>query len=159
MDNKELEDCLFCKIAKEQEPSYTFYEDSKHLAFLSIFPNTKGFTVLITKNHFESNAFNLEDEILKDLIVASKKVANILVKSFDDVERCGLIIEGYGINHLHAKIVPLHGTTKGKKWTSMHSNIKTYFETYQGYLSSNDSKLASSSELEELRAILIRQNY
>ena len=44
-----MDDCIFCKIVKKEAPSYTIWEDEKHLAFLTIFQNTQGFTVVITK--------------------------------------------------------------------------------------------------------------
>jgi len=34
--------CIFCKIARGFEPCHSIWEDEKHLAWLSIFPNTKG---------------------------------------------------------------------------------------------------------------------
>ncbi|MSS74432.1 diadenosine tetraphosphate hydrolase, partial [Candidatus Pacearchaeota archaeon] len=36
------ENCIFCKIVKGESPSHKLWEDSKHIAFLSIFPNTEG---------------------------------------------------------------------------------------------------------------------
>jgi histidine triad (HIT) family protein len=47
-----MKDCIFCKIVKGKAPAHKIWEDKKHLAFLSIFPNTEGFTVVITKKHY-----------------------------------------------------------------------------------------------------------
>jgi histidine triad (HIT) family protein len=147
MEEKEFQNCLFCKIIKGIEASYIFYEDEKHIAFLSIFPNTKGFTVLATKNHYESYAFAQSDEVLQDLIIASKNVAKIIDNAFEDVGRTGFILEGFGINHLHAKFFPMHGTSKNN-WTPIKSNQKKFFDFYEGYISSNDSYLADEIELQ-----------
>ena len=57
-------DCIFCKIVKGGAPSHKIWEDEKHLAFLSIFPNTEGFSVVITKEHFPSYPFNLPEDVL-----------------------------------------------------------------------------------------------
>lgn len=54
MENKNYnlkEDCIFCKIIKGEIPSYKVYEDEEFLGILDIFPNTKGMTLLIPKNH------------------------------------------------------------------------------------------------------------
>ncbi len=65
--------CIFCEIVKGNAPSYTVWEDNAHLAFLSIFPNTEGVTVVIPKEHHSSYAFELPDEVLSNLIIAAKK--------------------------------------------------------------------------------------
>lgn len=70
-----MKECIFCRIVKGEAHSHKIWEDEKHLAFLTIFPNTKGFSVVITKEHFSSYAFDLPDEVLKELIIATKKVA------------------------------------------------------------------------------------
>jgi len=47
-------DCIFCKIVKGEASAHTIWENEKYLAFLSIFPNTLGTAVVISKNilHF-----------------------------------------------------------------------------------------------------------
>lgn len=144
------EDCIFCKIANGKESCHKIWEDEKHLAFLSIYPNTWGFSVVITKEHYPSYPFAVEDEVLENLIIASKKVAKLLDKKLEDVGRTGLILEGFGINHLHAKLFPMHGTANMKDWREIKSNVNRYFETYEGYISSHDSKRADDKDLEKL---------
>src|SRR3989344_5336435 len=105
MKQKDIErNCIFCKIVKGESPCHKIWEDKKHLAFLSIFPNTEGFSVVITKKHYSSYAFDLPDDILKKLIIASKKVAKILDAKLEDVGRTGMIFEGFGVDHVHAKL-------------------------------------------------------
>jgi len=70
--------CVFCKIVNGSELSHKIWEDEKHLAFLSIFPNTEGVSVVITKEHYPSYAFDLSTEALSNLIIATKKVAKLL---------------------------------------------------------------------------------
>lgn len=41
-----MDDCIFCKIIKGEIHSHKIWEDEKHLAFLSIFSNTIGVTVV-----------------------------------------------------------------------------------------------------------------
>jgi len=47
-----MEDCIFCKIVAGEIPSYKIYEDSKYLAFMDIFPRTKGHILVIPKKHY-----------------------------------------------------------------------------------------------------------
>ena len=146
-----MNNCLFCQIVAGKLACHKIWEDEKHLAFLSIFPNTEGFSVVITKEHYPSYAFDLPDEILKDLIIATKKVAKLLDKKLDDVGRCGMIFEGFGVDHIHAKLFPMHGTRDMSKWQPIESkNIKLYLKKYPGYISSHDFERADDKKLAAL---------
>lgn len=139
-------DCIFCQIVTGDSPSYKVWEDDNHLAFLSIFPNTEGVTVVIPKKHHPSYLFDLEDEVITDLILASKKVGKLLDTKLEDVGRTGMIFEGFGVNHIHAKLFPMHGT-KQENWTAINSRVDKYFTHYEGYLSSHDYKQADDDNL------------
>ncbi len=144
-----MENCIFCKIVNNEAPCHKIWEDNNFLAFLSIFPNTKGFSVVIPKKHYPSYAFDVPEEILQSLMMASKKVANLLDAKLDDVGRTGLIFEGFGVDHLHAKLFPMHGT-KMSEWKPLKSNVEKYFEKYEGYISSHDYKRADDDQLSDL---------
>lgn len=145
-----MTDCIFCKIVLGEAPSFKIWEDDKHLAFLSIFPNTEGASVVITKEHYQSYAFDLPRTVLTDLVLAAKKVAKLLDIKFEDVARTALVFEGFGVNHVHAKLFPMHGTKPKADWRPIHSNIKKYFEKYEGYISSHDSDRAEDDHLIKL---------
>jgi len=144
-----MNDCIFCKIVKGEAPSYKIWEDEKHLAFLSIFPNTEGFSVVITKEHYDSYAFDLPDNILSDLVIATKKVGKLLDEKLDDVGRTGMIFEGFGVNHIHAKLFPMHGT-KGEEWRQRISKPHKFFNEYEGYISSYDYERADDEWLKKI---------
>ena len=46
-----MKDCLFCKIAAGEIPSYTIYEDEEFRAFLDIEPAGIGHTLIVPKQH------------------------------------------------------------------------------------------------------------
>jgi len=148
--------CLFCDIVAGVIPSHKVWEDENHLAFLSIFPNTEGVTVVIPKAHYDSYAFALPDTVLSDLVIAAKKVAGILDAKLPDVGRTALVFEGFGVDHVHAKLFPMHGTADMTTWRPIESSIETYFKTYPGYISSHDAGRADDAHLatlaERLRA-------
>ncbi len=144
-----MENCIFCKIASGESPCHKIWEDEKHLAFLSNRPNTEGFTIVITKHHYPSYIFDLPDEVIKDLIIATKKVAKLLDKKLDNVIRTGLIFEGFEVNHIHAKLSPIYGA-KQKNWKPILSKVDKYFSKYEGYISSHDYKLENDEKLAEL---------
>lgn len=144
-----MDDCIFCKIVKGTAPSFKIWEDNKHLAFLSIFPNTEGFSVVITKDHYNSYAFDLSDDVLSGLVLAAKKVGKLLDEKLDDVGRTGMIFEGFGVNHIHAKLFPMHGT-KNDEWRQYVNKIEKYFDKYEGYISSHDYKMADQDWLRDV---------
>lgn len=144
-------DCIFCRIVSRETPCHEIWEDGQHLAFLSIFPNTEGFSVVVTKAHYPSSAFDTPDDVLSGLVVAAKKVGKLLDAAFDDVGRTGLMFEGFGVDHLHAKLFPMHGT-KLHTWRPLKSNINKYFEQYEGYMSSHDDERADDAKLSALAA-------
>lgn len=144
-----MTDCIFCKIVKGEAPCHKIWEDEKHLAFLSIFPNTEGFSVVITKEHYPSYVFNLPEDVMQGIVGAAKEVAKKLDSTFSDVGRTGLMFEGFGVDHIHAKLFPMHGT-KDDTWTQHESAVDVYFDQYQGYMSSHNCKRADDEALAEL---------
>lgn len=142
-------DCIFCKIVSGEAPAHKIWEDEQHLAFLSIFPNTEAFSVVITKEHHPSYAFDLPTDVLTGLTLAAQKVGKLLDSALEDVGRTGMIFEGFGVDHVHAKLFPMHGT-KMTEWKQMKSKVDKFFKQYEGYISSHDYKRADDIHLAEL---------
>ncbi|MDA8483678.1 HIT family protein [Pseudomonas resinovorans] len=142
--------CIFCEISKGTAPAHIIWEDGTHMAFLSIFPNTPGVSVVIPKQHHASYAFDQSEEALSSLVIAAKKVSKLLDRALPDVARTGMILEGYGVDHLHAKLFPMHGTGKSSTFRKISSQVDKYFEKYEGYISSHDHTRADEHELMEL---------
>ena len=125
-----MKDCIFCKIIRNEIQSVKVWEDENHMAILDIMPNTEGSTLVIPKEHIESNFSNVSDKELSEIILAAKKVAKLLEKKLN-VERVALVIEGLEINHLHVKLYPI-----GKD--------------YKGYLTTKAGEQKTVEELEEI---------
>lgn len=86
---------------------------------------------------------------MTDLVLASRKVARLIDATLDDVGRTGLMFEGFGVDHLHAKLFPMHGT-KRDDWQAHKSNVDKYFKQYEGYISSHDYQRADDAALADL---------
>jgi diadenosine tetraphosphate (Ap4A) HIT family hydrolase len=145
--------CVFCEIIKGNISTPGIYwEDKDFMAFLSTWPNTGGFTVLVPKKHYSSDVLIMPDKDLKKIIIAVKTVSGILIKHFDDMGRVGLILEGTGVDHAHIKLIPMHGTEhmKRRTWKQILSGRSDYFEKYPGYLISTDGPKADVEKLREL---------
>lgn len=148
-DNK----CIFCEIAsgRIQTPGI-FWEDEEFIAFLSIDPNTEGFSCVVPKEHYGSDVLKMPDDVLQRFILSAKKVASILENYFEDVGRVGLIMEGTGIDHAHIKLVPMHGTEnlKNGEWQQFLSGKEFWFPKYEGWISSAGGPKADPEKLKEL---------
>jgi histidine triad (HIT) family protein len=148
-DNK----CIFCEIvAGRMQTPGIFWENNDFMAFLSIDPNTEGFTCVIPKEHYESDVMKMPDAVLQRFIVASKEVTKILEKYYDDVGRVGIMMEGTGIDHAHIKLMPLHGTENLKKgiWEQFLSEKEFWFDKYEGWICSGGGPLADTEKLKAL---------
>lgn len=104
------EECVFCAIVARRAPAYTFYEDDTTVAFLDIFPFTRGHALVIPKRH----GARLTDLPFDDQIA--------LVRSLDEVcRRIGRLAEDYNVAlnagakagqivfHVHFHVIPRYG--------------------------------------------------
>ena len=151
-----MEDCIFCKIVNGEFDSVKIWEDDEFIAILDVMPNTKGMTLILTKEHYNSYAFDMPEDVYLRFISASKKVAKILEKGLN-VKRVAMVMEGMGINHAHIKLYPLYGLDA--KFKEMWSHEKIFFDKYQGYISTQTGDKVEISELrkvaEEIKKNLI----
>jgi histidine triad (HIT) family protein len=98
---------IFSKIVTGEIPSYKVAETNTCLAFLDIFPLTKGHTLVIPKKEIDY-LFDIDDALLSDLIVFSKRVSKAIDKSVPCL-RVGVAVVGLEVPHAHIHLIPLHG--------------------------------------------------
>ena len=99
-------DCIFCKIVTGELPSQKIWEDENYMAFLDLFPICDGQSLVIPKNHLDSNVFDLDNTQFTNLYLAAKKVVELLNISLQTA-RCAQVMEGLGVNHAHIKLYPM----------------------------------------------------
>ncbi|OGZ63820.1 MAG: hypothetical protein A3A98_00845 [Candidatus Staskawiczbacteria bacterium RIFCSPLOWO2_01_FULL_40_39] len=102
-------DCIFCSIVKGEIDSAKIWEDNHVLAFLDVHPDTKGHCLVIPKQHCE-NIFDIDENLLQKVIVASKKIAEKIKNSLQ-AEGINLMsnngkIAGQIVPHFHIHIIP-----------------------------------------------------
>ena len=141
------ENCIFCKIVSGEIDSAKIWEDENFVAILDVMPNTKGMTLVLTKKHYDSYAFDMPDLIYEKFMLAVKKVSKILEKGLK-VKRVAMVMEGMGINHAHIKLYPLHGVNE--KFKEMWAKDKIFFDNYDGYISTQTGEKVELSELKRL---------
>ena len=102
-----MDNCIFCKIVNGAIPCYKIWEDDNHLAFLDIHPIKEGHTMVIPKIH-HPYIFEMPDDELSNLTIASKKVAQILKKVFQPkTGKIGSMVYGLDVDHTHIHLVPI----------------------------------------------------
>ena len=64
-----INNCIFCKIAQGEIPSYTVYEDDTFRAILDAAPAGEGHTLILPKAHYE-NLYELPEETTEEELLA-----------------------------------------------------------------------------------------
>jgi histidine triad (HIT) family protein len=141
---------IFDEIIDGNIPSWKVWEDDAHLAFLTPFPNTPGLTVVIPKKNPGDDVFNMHDTELAELMKAAKRVANLLKEALG-VSRVGLVFEGEGVAHVHAKLYPMHGALTPERLQALAKHQEFYPE-YPGYISTVEGPRMTDEELDTLQA-------
>jgi histidine triad (HIT) family protein len=98
---------IFSKIISGEIPAYKVAENDNFLAFLDIFPLSKGHTLVIPKNETDY-IFDMESEEYANLWKFAQKVA-IAQKKVIDCERIGVAVIGLEVAHAHIHLVPING--------------------------------------------------
>ncbi len=97
---------IFSKIISGEIPAYKVAENDNFLAFLDIFPLSKGHTLVIPKNETDY-IFDMESEEYSNLWKFAQKVA-IAQKKVINCERIGVAVIGLEVAHAHIHLVPIN---------------------------------------------------
>jgi histidine triad (HIT) family protein len=98
---------IFSKIINGEIPAYKVAENDNFLAFLDIFPLSKGHTLVIPKNETDY-IFDMESEEYANLWKFAQKVA-IAQKKVINCQRIGVAVIGLEVAHAHIHLVPING--------------------------------------------------
>jgi diadenosine tetraphosphate (Ap4A) HIT family hydrolase len=143
-----MSDTIFDKIVRGEMDAWKVWENENFLAFLTPFPNTPGFTVVIPKHNAGDYIFSIDSNVYEEFMLAVRTVANILEKAFN-TPRVALVFEGTGVAYVHAKLIPLHGELAGK--TNVWSKETEFNEEYKGWLTTAEGPKMDDERLRELQ--------
>lgn len=141
-----MKNCRFCQIINKKLETI-MWEDEEFFAVLDVNPNTEGMTLVVTKKHYPSYIFDMNDELYQKFMIAAKKVAKLLDQKLS-VQRTAMVMEGTGINHAHIKLYPLHGLSK--KFEERWPKKKVFFREYENYVTTQLGPRADVKELKKL---------
>ncbi|NQT78007.1 MAG: HIT family protein [Bacteroidetes bacterium] len=97
---------IFTKIISGEIPGYKVAEDEQFYAFLDIRPLAKGHTLVIPKKEIDY-IFDLEDELLGEMIKFSKRVG-LAIEKVVPCKRMGMTVLGLEVPHAHIHLVPIN---------------------------------------------------
>ena len=109
------ENCIFCKIIAWEIPAVKIREDDDFIAILDAFPNRKGMTLVISKDHYSSDIFTLDNHLLAKYMKATKRVVEIL-KKWLQVDRIWAVAEWLDVQHAHIKLYPFYDWMWFQTW-------------------------------------------
>ena len=121
-----MNDCIFCKIAGGEIPSYTVYEDNDFRAIMDISPAAKGHVIILPKKH-AADVFELSEELASKIYVVAKKIA-AAVKEVIGCDGVNILqnngaAAGQTVFHLHMHVIPRwKGDSIKITWTSDEAN-------------------------------------
>lgn len=97
---------IFSKIIAGEIPAFKVAESEQFLAFLDIHPLERGHTLVIPKLEVDY-LFDMEDDLLGEMMVFAKKVAR-KQKKVISCQRIGIAVIGLEVPHAHIHLVPIN---------------------------------------------------
>ncbi len=104
-----MDNCIFCKIAAGDVPSYTVYKDDHYLAFLDQSPLGRGHTLVIPRKHYQY-VWDLPENTtpspnIGQYFATCKKIARRMQEIFD-TELIASAVLGEAVPHAHIHLLP-----------------------------------------------------
>lgn len=104
-----MDDCIFCKIVKQEIPCAEVYADDTVLAFLDIGPIARGHTLIIPKAHYYS-LWEVPAALAEDLLVIMQRVGRALLAT-SKAEGMNVVMNNFAaagqvVPHAHWHLIP-----------------------------------------------------
>ena len=101
---------IFAKILKGQAPAVRVFEDDHVLAFMDVFPQAKGHTLVIPKRSTARNLLEEAPEVLGPLMAGVQRVARAVRAALKPdglmISQFNGAVAGQTVFHLHVHIIP-----------------------------------------------------
>ncbi len=106
-------DCLFCKIAEQEIPAHTIFEDEVVKCFLDINPDSNGHLLIIPKKHFVE-LDDIDENTVLHIFQISQQMKKLLATklNYDGlkiVQNNGVLQE---VKHFHIHLIPYYKEEK-----------------------------------------------
>ena len=127
-------DNIFAKMIRGDMSCVKVYEDDTILAFMDIFPQSEGHTLVIPKRAKATMLFDIDTDHLKDLIEGVKKVARAVDKALKPdgvrIAQFNGAESGQTVFHIHFHIIPIYaGQPLGRHAGGAPADVSRLTET------------------------------
>lgn len=116
-----MEDSIFTKIIKGEIPCHKVYEDDAVIAFLDVHPMTEGHTLVVPKQQVD-HLWDLDDVTYQHLWSVAKRLGAHIKETLQPT-RVGVVVEGFGVPHVHVHLIPIEHSNDLKKPQDTTSEI------------------------------------
>lgn len=103
-------DNIFAKIIRGEAPCYKLYEDDDVLAFLDLFPQSYGHSLVIPKRAAARNILDIDADNLAKVMAVVQKLTRALV---EELQPAGVQVAqfngapaGQTVFHIHMHVIP-----------------------------------------------------
>ena len=100
------EPSIFTKIINGEIPCHKIYEDDRIIALLDIHPINPGHVLVVPKVQLD-HLWDLGDEDYQYLMSMVKIIGNH-VRDTIGCPRVGMVVEGFGVPHVHVHLIPIY---------------------------------------------------
>ncbi|XP_013395336.1 uncharacterized protein LOC106162567 [Lingula anatina] len=147
------DDNLFSRIIRGEVQQWRIWQSEDHVAVLTPFPNTPGFTVLLPRKRLSSNIPAIEEQDYVSLMLAARKVGQLLQKAFN-TPNVAMVCEGMAVDYAHVKLIPLHAS--GPEEVARLHVEPEHVETYRGYITTKEGPQAKEEDLKSLQKLILK---
>ena len=112
-----MDNCIFCKIVRNEIPSTVVYEDDQVKAFLDLTQATPGHTLLIPKKHV-ADIFEYDSELAATVFSRLPKIANAIKASDPAIQGLNICnnngeVAYQSVFQSHLHLIPRYGAQDG----------------------------------------------
>jgi histidine triad (HIT) family protein len=110
LDGDYDEDNVFARVIRGDQPAAKVYEDAHVLAFMDVFPQARGHTLVVSKKSRARNLLDVESEVLSQVMLDVQRVAKAIKAA---LKPDGIVMTqfngaaaGQTVFHLHFHLIP-----------------------------------------------------
>jgi histidine triad (HIT) family protein len=137
------DDNIFAKIVRGEAPCHRIWEDAALLAFLDVFPQSRGHALVVPKHAQARNLLEIEPDLLCHLHrgaqIVARGVTEVLRPDGVQVMQFNGAPAGQTVFHIHVHVIPrwsgedpgLHATTPGDagELAALAAELRAHFGT------------------------------
>ncbi|MBE7217193.1 MAG: HIT family protein [Caulobacteraceae bacterium] len=112
LDGAYESDNVFARVLRGELPAHKVFEDAEVLAFMDLFPQSRGHVLVISKGSRARNLLEVEPEHLGPLMLGVQRVARAMRAA---LQPDGIVVTqfngahaGQSVFHLHVHVIPTY---------------------------------------------------